>query len=174
MTKVTNPFAGIKLSDQTNPSHRKLDQQLFVPSPQKQPTPATSSPEPQLSGTPKSRESGSPGIRESGKPDIRDSGMSELRKPGSPGIQESGVVRTPQTPSLSTIKETPLIKETFLITDGEYEDMEDMKLQLRRLLDMKASKQDIIRCAVQYILEDFRKHPETSIIVGRLQQKKNK
>ncbi|MDQ3847435.1 MAG: hypothetical protein M3261_00590 [Thermoproteota archaeon] len=137
-----------------------------MPSPQKQPTPATSSPEPQLSGTPK--------FRESGKPDIRDSGMSELRKPGSPGIQESGVVRTPQTPSLSTIKETPLIKETFLITDGEYEDMEDMKLQLRRLLDMKASKQDIIRCAVQYILEDFRKHPETSIIVGRLQQKKNK
>ena len=52
--------------------------------------------------------------------------------------------------------------------------MEDMKLQLRRLLDMKASKQDIIRCAVQHILEDFRKNPETSIIVGRLKQKKSK
>ncbi len=42
MSKATNPFAGIKLSDQTNLGSGKLDQQLFAPHrPQQLPQPAT-------------------------------------------------------------------------------------------------------------------------------------
>ena len=42
MSKATNPFAGIKLSDQTNLGSGKLDQQLFAPHrPQQLPQPST-------------------------------------------------------------------------------------------------------------------------------------
>ena len=148
MAKATSPFAGIKLSDQTNPSNRKLDQQLFAPSPKQPAPPVIPAQEPPVSG----------------KPDTRNS--------ETPRIRENDTAGAAHHPFVFNVNEAPSIKEMFLITDGEYEGMEDMKLQLRRLLDMKASKQDIIRCAVQHILEDFRKHPEASIIVSRLQQKK--
>ena len=154
-----------------------LDQELFKkqsPPPEANAHASTVTPskETRVSGKPESRESESPGIRESGKPGIRESGMPELRHPGTPGIREKDTARAAPQPFVFNVNEAPSIKETFLITDGEYEGMEDMKLQLRRLLDMKASKQDIIRCAVQHIIEDFRKHPEASIIVSRLQHKK--
>ena len=172
MTKPTSPFAGIKLSDQTKPSNRKLDQQLFAPSPKKPAPPVIPAQEPPVSGKPDTRNSENPRIRESGKPGIRESGTPELRNPGNPGIRENDTASAAHHPFVFNVNDAPSIKETFLITDGEYEGMEDMKLQLRRLLDMKASKQDIIRCAVQHIIEDFRKHPEASIIVSRLQHKK--
>jgi hypothetical protein len=174
MAKPTSPFAGIKLSDQTNPGNRKLDQQLFAPSPKKQTPPVIPAQEPHISGTPESQNSRSPGIRESGKPVIRESGIPELRNPGTRGIRENDTASSAHHLFVFNLNDVPSIKETFLITDGEYESMEDMKLRLRRLLDMKASKQDIIRCAVQHVLEDFQKHPETSIIVSRLKQKKSK
>ncbi len=42
MSKATNPFAGIKLSDQTSLGSGKLDQQLFAPHrPQQLPQHAT-------------------------------------------------------------------------------------------------------------------------------------
>ncbi len=46
MSKATNPFAGIKLSDQTSLGSGKLDQQLFAPHrPQQLPQPSTANAE---------------------------------------------------------------------------------------------------------------------------------
>ena len=156
MSKATSPFAGIKLTDQTSLGSGKLDQQLFAPSPKKQAPPIIPAKE----------------TKNSGNPELREPGQSELRDSGKSGIRETGPVQVAQHELLFNINDNPTIKETFLITDGEYDSMEAMKLQIRRLFDMKASKQDIIRCAVQHVLEEFQKHPEASIIVSRLKQKK--
>ena len=156
MSKATSPFVGIKLTDQTSLGSGKLDQQLFAPPPKKQAPPIIPAKE----------------TKNSGNPELREPGQSELRDSGKSGIRETGPVQVAQHDLLFDINDNPTIKETFLITDGEYDSMEAMKLQIRRLFDMKASKQDIIRCAVQHVLEEFQKHPEASIIVSRLKQKK--
>ncbi len=173
MSKATSPFAGIKLSDQTSlGSGGKLDQQLFTTPPKKQAPPVISSKETQNSGNPETRKSGNPELQESVKPDFRESGTPGIREIGKPEIRDTSPVQAAHPDFLFNINDNPTIKETFLITDGEYDSMEAMKLQIRRLFDMKASKQDIIRCAVQHVLEEFQKHPEASIIVSRLKQKK--
>src|SRR3712207_5261273 len=109
MAKATSPFAGIKLSDQTNPGHRKLDQQLFAPSPKKQAPPVIPAQEPSVSGNPESRNSETPGIRESGKPDIRESGTPELRNPGTPGIREHDTAGAAHYPFVFNVNEAPSI-----------------------------------------------------------------
>ena len=172
MAKVTSPFAGMKLTDQTNLGSGKLDQQLFTTPPKKQAPPVISSKETQNSGNPETRNSGKSELRESGKPGFRDSGTPRLRESESAEIRKTNPAQAAQHEFLFNINDNHTIKETFLIIDGEYDSMEAMKLQIRWLFDMKASKQDIIRCAVQYVLEEFQKHPETSIIVSRLKQKK--
>ena len=52
MSKATNPFAGIKLSDQTSLGSGKLDQQLFTTPPKKPAPPVISLKETQNSGNP--------------------------------------------------------------------------------------------------------------------------
>ena len=118
MAKSTSAFAGMKLSDQTNPGNRKLDQQLFAPPSKKHAPPVNPTQEQHVSGTPEFRNSESPGIRESGKPGIRESGIPELRHPGTPGIQENDTAGAAHHPFVFNVNDAPSIKETFLITDG--------------------------------------------------------
>ena len=175
MSKATSPFAGIKLTDQTSLGSGKLDQQLFTPPPKK-PTPQAPvvppAKETKNSGNPETRNSGEPELRESGKPGFRESRTPGIRQAGKPELRETGPAQAPQHDFLFNINDNPTIKETFLITDGEYDSMEDMKIQILRLFDMKASKQDIIRCAMQHVIEDYDKHPKVSIIVSCLKQRK--
>ena len=89
MAKSTNPFAGIKLSDQTNPGNRKLDQQLFAPASKKPAPPVIPAQELPVSGKPESRKSETPGIREARNPGLRDTVTPELRHPGNPAIRQS-------------------------------------------------------------------------------------
>ncbi len=154
-----------------------LDQELFKKKPQQEEASAqtpmvTPAKETKNSGNPGIRESGQSELRESGKPAFRDSGSPSLRQAGKPELREHDGQPATNDTVLFNINESPTIKETFLITDSEYDSMEDMKIRIRRLFDMKASKQDIIRCAMQHILKNFHKRPEASIIVSRLKQKK--
>ena len=174
MSKASSPFAGIKLTDQTSLGSGKLDQQLFAPHPKKQAPPVIPAKETHDSGTPEIRNSEKSELRKSGKPAFRDPGTLGIRESEKSELRESGPAQAVPHDVLFNINDNPTIKETFLITDGEYDSMEDMKIQIRRLFDMKASKQDIIRCAMQHVLDDFHNHLEASIIVRRLKQKKGK
>ena len=49
--------------------------------------------------------------------------------------------------------------------------LEDLKLELRRRFDLPATKNDIARCALQGLYEDYARDPEKSRIVRYLRAK---
>lgn len=66
----------------------------------------------------------------------------------------------------------PYRKDSFLFTDDEFEAMEDLKLELKRLHDLPATKNDIARIALQRLFEDYAEAGLASAVVSRLQGKK--
>ena len=52
------------------------------------------------------------------------------------------------------LREEPLYKASFVFTQGELEGLEDLKLELRRQLDAKVTKNSLIRAALHMLLED--------------------
>lgn len=72
---------------------------------------------------------------------------------------------------LFDINDKPYRKDSFLFTDDEFEAMEDLKLDLRRKFDLKATKNDVARGALQYLFEDYYRNGESSVIVKKLKKK---
>jgi hypothetical protein len=145
-TKRSDPFAGFKLTDLTAPPSAPLDQQLFRPA--SPPTPSDDPRKKQNELTKReSRQGGNEGNRE--------------------GKREVGRERA----ILFDINATPYRKDSFLFTDAEFEAMEDLKIDLRRRFDLKATKNDIARCALQHLFEDYERTGEASMVVRRLRTK---
>ncbi|MDP9381211.1 MAG: hypothetical protein M3Q29_13885 [Chloroflexota bacterium] len=97
--------------------------------------------------------------------EARTSGKSEIQDTGAPKIRSLGV---------KVKDDMPYKKETFLVTEGEYEGMEDLKTQLRRRYDLRATKNDILRCALQLLLENYEGGPEESRIVMFVREKERR
>jgi hypothetical protein len=144
MAKSTSPFAGKKLTGVTSPAEMSIEQRLFSSSPTQVKADKPKEPETQ--------EVGKEGKREVGK---------EVGKEGS---REVG--------KLFDINANPYRKDSFLFTDEEFEALEDLKLELRRKYDLKATKNDITRSAMQNIFEDYELHKENSIVVRILKTRK--
>jgi len=66
------------------------------------------------------------------------------------------------------LDEEPTTKTTFLVTPDEAEILEELKLQLRRRLKLKATKNDIIRAAIRLVSQDYVKNQQTSFLVRKL------
>ncbi len=94
------------------------------------------------------------GEQPEGKPDLRAVGESESRK-----SEQS----EPQRVESKLFK-----KETYLVTRAEFEELQDLKTDIRRRLDMRATNQDVLRCALQWILLDYQQHKDESRIVEYL------
>jgi hypothetical protein len=93
-------------------------------------------------------------------------GKEGSRELGKQGTQERGNAGKREVGKLFDINETPYRKDSFLFTDKEFEAHEDLKLELRRKFGFStATKQDIARCALQHIIEDYYQHKENSIVV---------
>lgn len=60
-------------------------------------------------------------------------------------------------------------KYTTYFTEQEHELLEDIKLDVRRRYGYRTSKQDIIRCALGELIEDYQRHGSESRFVQRLQ-----
>lgn len=133
-----DPFAGLKLSNQTSPSPppAKLDQRLFSteltpppappPEPQDSPENAPSTPEPPIPAP----------------------------KPKAP---ERAALKPPSlTRSTFDLEEEALYKSSFVFTQGEQEALEDLKLELSREHGDKVFKNDLIRAALHLLIEDYR------------------
>jgi hypothetical protein len=66
---------------------------------------------------------------------------------------------------------TPYKNDTFLFTNEELYAIEDLKTELKRKLDLKTTKYDIVRSAIHWLVEDYRQHGEESHIVQRVRKK---
>ena len=114
-----------------------------------------------------------PTSREIGKEESREVGKEDSRKVGEEGSREIGV--TPVAAhELFDINGKPYRKDSFLFTDEEFEALEDLKTDLRRKYDLKATKNDIARSAMQNLFRNFYQHKGESFIVKNLKKRKSR
>ena len=100
----------------------------------------------------KSREVGKEGSRERGK-ETSQPGNREVGKP------------------IADLNERPYRKDSFMFTDTEFHALEQLKLDLRSKHDLPATKNDLARSAIGYMLSDYRNRGEGSFIVELLKTK---
>lgn len=155
-----NPFAGIKLSEPakgvTPTPVTPVDQRLFSSTP----TPTPSLPAPEPASKPQAPIAAAP---------------AEKREVGKEGKREAVRPAWPREDRAATafdINVSPWRKDSFLFTDGEFERLDDLKLELRRRYDVKATKNDIARIAFQLVFEDYRAEGAKSAVVRQLRKKK--
>ncbi len=91
----------------------------------------------------------------------------ENKEPRKQGTQET----SPPAALPFDINETPVKKETYVFTLTEAFALEDLKRDLRRTFDLKASKQDLLRCALHILVEDYQKRGGDSHVVKRFKKK---
>lgn len=143
MPKTSGAFTGIKLTEPLPSDGAGLDQRLFSsPTPSRSPIPM----KPQ-----ETQEVGKEGSRETGK--------------------ETSLPRKREVGQLFDLNEKPYRKDSFLFTTEEFEALEDLKLELRRKFDLRVTKNDLARCALHYLTEDYKRHKDTSVVVKRLRNK---
>ncbi len=145
MDKPPGVFAGLKLSEQAPEAPTPVDQKLFgspSPPPSARPFRPNSSPPPAPVVAPASTPTATRPPHEADEP-RRDFDLADI----------------------------PYRKETYLFTSDEFEALEDLKLTLRRQHDLKASKNDLARCAIQYLLEDFRRNGDRSPVIAPLRRR---
>lgn len=170
---MRDAFAGLKLSEAATLAPTSVDQRLFVPPPN---SILTASAPPVRSQPPKSpvdnkRE---PVVRVNGRV-VTENIPAVESKPDVP-LDSARSERPLSEPSAKTvapfdINEKPWRKDSFLFTDSEFDRLEDLKLELRRRFDLPATKNDIARCALQGLYEDYARDPEKSRIVRYLRAK---
>jgi hypothetical protein len=148
-----NPFAGIKLSEQVGIG--KLDQRLFAPAPS--PPPKAESPASPAQPSPSPPESPAP----------------EEKRPAAPLATRAPAAKSEETQRglRFNITDEPLYKGTFVFTQDELEALEDLKLELRRHLDQKVTKYDLMRAALHLLLEDHEANGERSYATRKIRRR---
>jgi hypothetical protein len=150
----SNPFAGIKLTDQTPLHESGLDQRLFSA--------------PTKPVAPREQPVDDRGPKEASK-QASNLASKEASNLGTKVPSTQGFRPTPSDSEQAfDINERAYQNNTFAFTTPELDGIEDLKLDLRRKLDLRATKNDIVRCGIHTLLEDYRRHGEDSIIVKRL------
>lgn len=70
------------------------------------------------------------------------------------------------------LNQRPDRQNTYAFTTDELERLEDLKILICRHYDLSITKNDLIRCAVHLLLDDFESAREGSAVLTRLRQKK--
>jgi hypothetical protein len=148
-------FKGIKLSENVGSS---VDQRLFA-APAK-PKPATKAP---VVAKPVEASTATPAAEPVVPPLALPIASSRSERP----LSEP----TTREKASFDINERPWHKGSFLFTDTEFEQLEDLKLELRRRYDLDATKNDIVRTAVHQLLEDYGRDADKSTVVRHLRKK---
>ena len=151
MEKKLDPFADVKLSDTVPAFTQGRDQRLFA-----QPSPPTQ----QATQQRQDEQSESPESRQSVKPANRKTVITAIRKAGKT-----------ETDTRFDINQEAAKKETIWCAQAETDALDDLKLELRRRLSLRASKQDIVRSAIQLAIEQYEREGERSPLVQRLRTK---
>lgn len=150
MDKPPSVFAGLKLSEQAPDASSPIDQKLFgqhsAPSPAQSGPPKPSPPHPVPEAAPEQAPA------------------STLRAVHAADHQRRSF----------DLAELPYRKDTFLFTTDEFEALEDLKLTLRRQHDLKVTKNDLARCAIQYLVEDYRRNADRSPVIAPLKRRRGR
>jgi hypothetical protein len=150
MPKSPSPFAGMKLTEQTLIAKSGVDQKLFG-----RPAPPPAQPVLQEAQTP-----------------VAPAEPTTLRQV-KPKQSVPGETGTPEEKGFDLNLPTQK-SHTFSFTFKELFALQEVLTGLQRLLglDVRITKIDIIRSALQLIVEDYRKRGEQSSIVARIKTKK--
>jgi hypothetical protein len=104
--------------------------------------------------------------------ETRNLGTLEPRKQVTKEPRKQGTLENPAADGSGfDLTITPYKNDTFLFTNEELYAIEDLKTELKRKLDLKTTKYDIVRCAIHCLMEDYRQHGEESHIVQRVRKK---
>lgn len=123
---MRSPFSGLKLVESTEPARR--DQRLLTPQPA--PSPAEA-----------------PSVRLDAKP------IQPTPAPSEPKAK-SAVTLGSLTHPLDLADEA-LFRNTYAFTEKELEALEDLHREYRRELDVKVTRNDLIRCGLHLLVEDY-------------------
>ena len=159
MSKSASPFAGIKITDQTALGDRGTDQQLFTPTPRRQPASPTKTAAPAKIQQP------------SNLP--RKEGSQEPRKVGTQVPAQPAVSVTPK---LSPAEDRPTFdihdpateKNSYMFSQDELWALRDVESELERTYRIEVSKYNIVRLGLHMLLEDYRRDNRNSFLVRRL------
>ena len=97
--------------------------------------------------------------------------------PGNWEVGKEGIREVSQEPAKESGKErgkgldldaTPTRKDSFLFTEDEFEALEDLKTDFRRRHDTRVTKNDLARCALHLLVEDYDRHQERSFLGRKL------
>jgi hypothetical protein len=94
-----------------------------------------------------------------------------MAEPASP--PRADLTTEPLRPA-ADLSEVPYRKATFLLTDEEFEALDELKLGVRRALDLKVTKEDLARCAIGYMVHDFRRRKAESAVFAPLRQRRGR
>jgi hypothetical protein len=141
-----DPYAGMNLA-QPAPAP-KLDQRLFAPTKSSPSEPAETAKRPLQRHEARPRPEG-----------------------GAAAPERSPVVLSSLKASRFSLDDTPLYKNSFLFTQAEQGALDDLKLELRRELDAKVTKNDLVRCAVHMLVDDYGARGNSSLLCQRLQRR---
>ncbi|MGD9895425.1 MAG: hypothetical protein AB7R89_03410 [Dehalococcoidia bacterium] len=161
--KGTSIFSGKKLSEQTPVATSGIDQRLFAPapSPQSQPSaPTAAAAHPNRPESP------------TATPEIAE--MNEATRPVPiplPSAAAPAAVQDPPPRFELDLTAIPHRKDSFLFTTEEFEALEDLKLQVGRGLDIKVTKQNLMRCALAALIDDWRRKGPNSSIIAPLRRR---
>ena len=178
-----SPFSGLKLSEQISVTPPPVDQRLFTstkvrpltetdpPSELaesvlfKRPPTATSTPLPQPL-------------------EPRNQGSKEARKLGSKeatlerrnqGALDAAPAQAGGVGSYAfDINERPYRQNTYAFTDEELNALEDMKITIRRNLGLDVTKNDLVRCAIHGLIEEFNRLGSSSSVLNRLRKRNSR
>lgn len=143
-----SPFSGLNLIEATQPTQR--DQRLFDRQPE--PQPPVPPPAPETSARPPH------------------AGRREVQA-------EPAAKQEPELESLTRpldLAEAPLFRNTYAFTAEELEAIEDLRLELRRDLDTKVNKNDLVRSALHLLIENYRSDPAKSYVRKKIAKQANR
>lgn len=173
---MSDAFAGFKLTEVIPPASASIDQRLFTTTPPaapvpERPPPALPAPVPSVPNPAKR----APVVRVNGNV-IEEKVPLVESKPEVPldAARSERPLSEPEAKSVVPfdINVKPYRKDSFMFTDAEFDRMEDLKLELRRRFELPATKNDIARCALHILFEDYARDPERSRVVRQLRLKK--
>ena len=161
MAKARSVFAGFSLSEQTPAAAAPVEQRLFAPTPQPTVSPPVtitdSGTTPPAAPPPAAQES---------------PGSSRVAAADEPAVRPTEPPREDHTPAVGfDLAALPYRKDSFLFTPEEFDALARLKLDLQRNLDTKVTKNDLIRCAVQYMVHDYHRRGAQSAIFTPLKKK---
>jgi hypothetical protein len=146
-----DPFRGIKLSEQaTTPG---VEQRLFAA--------------PSISTTP--------------EPQKPVENPAPAPKAPTPGPEQPNPAADPKrrlrpasvASSTFNLDDEALYKASYVFTIQELEALEDLKLELRRELDSKVTKNDLIRTALHMLVEDYREKSSDSYVHRKISRRRH-